>query len=98
MLNKSDFIEEYAKYSKITKRESHYLVTKFIECLAVCLEAGEEVTFPGFGVFKINTRKPRRIVHPKTHKVTFIPERKVLFLKPSELFQKRLNGDNQKEE
>lgn len=78
--------------SRVTKREAHYCVTKFIECLQACLLAGENVQFPGFGEFQVNTRKEKRVIHPATHKETIVPERKVVFLKQSEQFTGKLNS------
>lgn len=91
-MTQSNFIEEYMALSRITKREAHYCVTKFIECLEACLLAGENVQFPGFGEFKVNTRKEKKVIHPATHKATLIPERKVVFLKQSDQFINKLNN------
>lgn len=68
-------------------------VKGFMEALQRVFTETEEdrVMIPGFGVFSLQDRKPRRIRHPKTHEIVIIPEHKKVTFKTAPSFDARIN-------
>lgn len=66
----------------------------FMEALERVFRETEEdsVIIPGYGQFILQTRRPRKIRHPKTHEIVIIPERKQVVFKPSSKLYVRVNN------
>ena len=52
---------------------------------------GEKVLISGFGTFKVNERKARKGVSPKTKEAILIPESRTITFKPSNKLKDAMN-------
>jgi DNA-binding protein HU-beta len=76
-MTKKQFVSELAKKTGMTKVMTKMAVDSMIELITETLEKGENVTFVGFGSFKVVQRAARRGKDPRTQEDIEIPARKV---------------------
>ncbi len=66
-MKKQEFIDAYLQAVGFeSKKKSGEAVEAFLDLIVKALSRGDEVSFPGFGVFKVVDRKARMGVNPKT--------------------------------
>ena len=65
-MTKSEFVDEVAKRSGLTKREAGAAVDAFLEAIESTLSRGGEVSFSGFGKFSVSQRSAREGRNPAT--------------------------------
>lgn len=66
-MKKAEFAEQYmAAIGAETKKKAHEDVDAFLDLIVKALGRGEEVSFPGFGTFRVVKRAARMGVNPKT--------------------------------
>jgi len=82
-MTKKDMIEIIAKKSEMTKKQAGLALSSIVDGITEALQAGEKVTFVGFGTFKVKERKARTGINPQTKKKIKIPAKKVPTFKPS---------------
>ena len=70
-MTKSEFVEQVASKSGLSRRDSTKAVDAFLESITDALSRGESVSFTGFGKFSAQQRGARQGVNPRTgEKVT----------------------------
>ena len=66
-MKKNDVAEEIMKAVGLeSKKQSVAVVEAFWDVVVKALSRGEEVKFPGFGVFRVADRAAREGINPKT--------------------------------
>ena len=80
-MKREEMISMIAEKSAITKKQAAIALNSLLDGISGALEAGEKVTFVGFGTFTISHRKERKGVNPQTRKKIKIPARKVPLFK-----------------
>ncbi|CAM3134861.1 HU family DNA-binding protein [Streptobacillus felis] len=90
-MSKKGFVEEYAKLTGETKKRSEELVNAFLETVEKLVVKGEDVQFVGWGSFKVQERKEREGINPKTQKEIKIPAKKVLKFKVGKKFAEKVS-------
>ncbi len=71
MATKSEFVDQVASKSGLSKRDAGKAVDAFLESVTETLKNGDSVSFTGFGKFSPQQRGERQGVNPRTgEKVT----------------------------
>ena len=76
-MNKTEFINEIAKKTGFTKKDSTAFINAFIETVQETLSNKESISFIGFGTFKPVIRNARTTKSPATGKVIEVPKKTV---------------------
>lgn len=92
-LLKSDLVDEVAKVSNLTKKETELLVNTIFDTIAAALTRGEKVELRGFGSFRIRGRRPRHGRNPKTGSGVEVPAKRVPFFKPGKHVKELIEGE-----
>ena len=80
-MTKADLIDEVAKVSNLTKKESETIVNTVFDNITDALAKGDKVELRGFGSFRIRQRNARKGRNPKTGTGVSVPEKRVPFFK-----------------
>lgn len=91
-MNKKELVEAVSIKKDITKKEAEDLVDTVFDTITDSLLAGNKVLISGFGTFKVNNRKERKGVSPKTKEIMIIPASKTLSFKPSNRLKDSMNN------
>ena len=81
-MNKTEFVRAVAEKAGITKKEAAAVVNAVLEVIEETVKKGEEIRIPGFGTFKVVTRKERKGRNPRTGKEIIIPATRVVKFVP----------------
>jgi DNA-binding protein HU-beta len=65
-VTKQDFVDAVAGRSGLSKRDAATAVDAFLDTVTATLQAGDSVTFTGFGKFHTTQRAARMGVNPRT--------------------------------
>ncbi|MDP7423022.1 MAG: HU family DNA-binding protein [bacterium] len=76
-MNKSELINEIAKKTDLTKKESARVLDSFITTVTKTLKKGKKVSITGFGSWEVRSRKARTGVNPQTGSKIKIKAKKV---------------------
>ena len=76
-MNKQDIITKVAKDTGLKKASAAAVVDSIIDGITKSLKQGDQVSFVGFGTFKISNRKARIARNPQTGVAIKIPKRRV---------------------
>jgi nucleoid DNA-binding protein len=76
-MTREQMIDFIAKKAEITKKQAGIALRATTDGIIEALQAGEKVTFIGFGTFKVAPRKARTGINPQTKKKIKIAARKV---------------------
>lgn len=76
-MNKADLIDEIAKDTGLTKKDSDKALAAIIKAITVSLSKGDKVQLVGFGSFDVRKREARTGRNPQTGQEIKIPARKV---------------------
>jgi nucleoid DNA-binding protein len=76
-MNKQDIIAKVAKETGLKKVSAAAVVDSIIDGITKSLKKGDQVSFVGFGTFKISNRKARVARNPQTGATIKIPKRRV---------------------
>ena len=77
-MNKKEFIDALAERNGITKVAATELYDTVFDMLQELLEAGNEVSIPSIGKFKVVQHEARMAHNPKTMEEVVVPEKKVV--------------------
>ena len=91
-MTKADLVDEVAKLSNLTKKETELIVNTIFDSISAALARVEKVELRGFGSFRVRRRNSRRGRNPKTGKEVPISPRRVMVFKPSAILKQRING------
>lgn len=79
-MDRRKLVAEVARKTPYAKWEINSLIDPVLNSILEALQKGDEVHISGFGRFKLKVSKARAMIHPKTKKRTFVPEKaKVVF-------------------
>ena len=76
-MTKSEFVDQVASESGLSKSDAGKAVDAFIEVVEETLKRGGEINFTGFGKFSVADRGARQGVNPQTGERIQIPASKV---------------------
>jgi len=91
-MTKADLIEEVAKQSSLTKKESELIVNTVFDNITEALVKGDKVELRGFGSFRIRHRNARKGRNPKTGSSVDVPEKRVPFFKVGKQLRELVNS------
>ncbi|MFQ5896718.1 MAG: HU family DNA-binding protein [Candidatus Methylomirabilia bacterium] len=80
-MTKADLIDEVAKSSNLTKKETELIVDTIFNQIIDALVKADKVELRGFGSFRIRHRNARKGRNPKTGTNVSVPEKRVPFFK-----------------
>lgn len=90
-MNKKELVELVSKKRDMTKKDAEILVDTVLDSITESIVSGDKVLISGFGTFKINDRKARRGISPKTQEEIVIPASKTVIFKPSNRLKDAMN-------
>ena len=65
-MNKKELVESVSIERNLTKKEAELLVDTVFNTITRSVVEGDKVLISGFGTFKVNDRKARKGISPKT--------------------------------
>ena len=78
-----ELITSIASDTKMTKKQVESLLSAMTHVVLEGSTQGKSVQLKNFGTFEVKTKKPRKIVHPKTNEVSMTEEKRVLSFRPN---------------
>ena len=90
-MTKAELVEDVAKATELTKKESERLVELVFESIVETLNQGEKIELRGFGSFRVRERGARRGRNPKTGDPVNIPAKRVPYFKPGKELKELIN-------
>ena len=91
-MTKADLVDEVAKLSSLTKKETELIVNTIFDSITGALARTEKVELRGFGSFRVRRRNSRRGRNPKTGSGVSVPEKRVPFFKVGKELRLRVDG------
>jgi len=76
-MTKNELIARMAEEAGISKKAAEAAMKSMLDGIQQSLEAGEKVTFVGFGTFSVAERKERESFNPQTKEKMHVPAKKV---------------------
>jgi len=76
-MNKQEIVAKIAKDTGMSKSSAAAAVDSIIDGITKALKKGDDVSFVGFGTFKVSHRKARVARNPQTGAAIKIPKRRV---------------------
>ena len=73
-MTKADLVDEVAKLSNLTKKETESIVNTIFDSISLALSRVEKVELRGFGSFRVRRRTSRRGRNPKRGSTVSVPE------------------------
>jgi DNA-binding protein HU-beta len=95
-MTKAELVDKIAKDADITKAKAEIAVNAFIDGVTVALQAGDKVTFVGFGSFGVSERKARIGRNPQTGAEIKIPAKKVVSFSAGKALKDAVQGPAKK--
>ncbi len=89
-MTKADIVARIAQDTGMTKADTSEVLDAILEAISAAMERGEKIEMRGFGIFKVEERKPRVARNPKTGQEIRIPARTVPVFKPSDHLKDRV--------
>ena len=91
-MTKADLVDEVAKLSNLTKKETELIVNTIFDGIGAALSRAEKVELRGFGSFRVRRRNSRRGRNPKTGSSVSVPEKRVPFFKVGTRLKELVNA------
>ena len=91
-MTKADLIDEVAKKSDLSKKDSEVIVQAVLDSIVESLKNGGKVELRGFGSFRLRDRASRQGRNPKTGEKVFVPAKKVPYFKPGKDLKELINS------
>jgi integration host factor subunit beta len=92
-MTKADLIEEVARITDVTRRDSEVIVETIFDSIVHSLRAGDKIEIRGFGSFRTRQRNSRVGRNPKTGDRVDVPAKKIPFFKPSKELKDLVNSE-----
>jgi integration host factor subunit beta len=92
-MTKADLIEEVARITDVTRRDSEVIVESIFDSIVHSLRAGDKIEIRGFGSFRTRQRNSRVGRNPKTGDRVEVPAKKIPFFKPSKELKDLVNHE-----
>ncbi len=90
-MTKADLVEEVARVTQLTRKDSEVIVDTLFESVIKALKAGDKLEVRGFGSFRVRQRNARVGRNPKTGEKVEVPEKRVPYFKPSKELKDLIN-------
>ncbi|MDE6953346.1 MAG: HU family DNA-binding protein [Erysipelotrichales bacterium] len=90
-MNKKELVDIVSQKKDLTKKDAEALVDTVFDTMIESILEGDKVLISGFGTFKVNARKERKGVSPKTKEMMIIPASKTVTFKPSNRLKDAMN-------
>ena len=90
-MTKADLVEEVARVTQLTRKDSEVIVDTLFESVIKALKAGDKLEVRGFGSFRVRQRKARVGRNPKTGEKVEVPAKRVPYFKPSKELKDLIN-------
>jgi len=90
-MTKADLIEEVARITDVTRRDSEVIVETIFDSIVHSLRAGDKIEIRGFGSFRTRQLNSRVGRNPKTGDRVDVPAKKIPFFKPSKELKDIIN-------
>ncbi|MFP1132995.1 HU family DNA-binding protein [Asticcacaulis sp. W401b] len=91
-MNTSDLVEKIASEHGVTKTAAKAIVESVFGAITEAAVLGQEVNFPAFGKFKVQTKAAREGRNPATGATIQIAASKKLVFQPGKSVKDRLNA------
>ena len=78
-----ELITSIASDTKMTKKRVESLLSAMTRVILDGSTEGKSVQLKNFGTLEVKTKKPRKIVYPKTKEVSMTEEKRVLSFRPN---------------
>lgn len=91
-MNATDLVATIASDSGLTKTEAKAVIEGVFDAIAEAAAAGDEISLPGFGKFKVKASAAREGRNPSTGATIQIAASKKLGFTPAKALKDRLNG------
>ena len=91
-MTKADLVEEVAKVTELTRKDSEVIVDTLFESVIKALRVGDKLEVRGFGSFRVRQRNSRVGRNPKTGEKVEVPAKKVPYFKPSKELKDLINA------
>jgi len=92
-MTKADLVEEVAKVTELTRKDSEVIVDTLFESVIKALKTGDKLEVRGFGSFRVRQRNARVGRNPKTGEKVEVPAKRVPYFKPSKELKDLINAD-----
>ena len=92
-MTKADLVEEVAKVTELTRKDSEVIVDTLFESVIKALRVGDKLEVRGFGSFRVRQRNARVGRNPKTGEKVEVPAKRVPYFKPSKELKDLINED-----
>ena len=83
-MTKADLVEEVARVTDLTRKDSEVIVDTLFESVIKALRAGDKLEVRGFGSFRVGR-------NPKTGEKVEVPAKRVPYFKPSKELKDLIN-------
>lgn len=93
-MTKADLVEEVAKVTELTRKDSEVIVDTLFESVIKALRAGDKLEVRGFGSFRVRQRNARVGRNPKTGEKVEVPAKRVPYFKPSKELKDVINNND----
>src|SRR5689334_10762302 len=92
-MTKADLVEEVAKVTELTRKDSEVIVDTLFESVIKALKTGDKLEVRGFGSFRVRQRNARVGRNPKTGDKVEVPAKRVPYFKPSKELKDLINDE-----
>ena len=92
MMNAADLVTKIVEDTGLTKTEAKAVVDGVFAAIADAAVAGDEISIPGFGKFKVKASPAREGRNPSTGATIQIAASKKLGFSPAKALKDQLNG------
>jgi DNA-binding protein HU-beta len=89
-MTKADLIEEVAKASGLSKKDTEAAIEAAVESMKKAIKKNGSFRYPGFGTFTVKSRKARIGINPQTKAKIKIKASKTVGFKPAQAFKGKL--------
>ena len=90
-MTKADLVEEVARVTELTRKDSEVIVDTLFESVIKALRTGDKLEVRGFGSFRVRQRNARVGRNPKTGDKVEVPAKRVPYFKPSKELKDLIN-------
>jgi len=91
-MNAADLVTKIAEDTGLTKTEAKAVIDGLFAAIAEAAVAGDEISIPGFGKFKVRASAAREGRNPSTGATIQIAASKKLGFSPAKALKDQLNG------
>ena len=92
-MNTAELVDQIAAHDdKITKGQAKALVDALLGAIRDAAVRGEEVSLPGFGKFKVQSKPARTGRNPRTGEPVSVGQKRAPFFRTGKELRERLNG------